>query len=238
MEQKEQIIKNYQRKEIVKTFDKSRGEHSFLKYKHKIESHFLLKALNSFNKSLKILDVACGTGRMLPIVFESKNKIDYTGLDTSKEMVKILKKRAVKINQKPKIVIASALKMPFKDESFDLVYTYHLLWHIPKKDQIKVIKEILRVTKKNGLIIFDVLNANFLWNKIKKILRIKNIPGIYKFTVKEIVDLLNSKKYEIEKLFDVPIKNNLLYKITNIVNLTRKILPINLYHMLFFKIKK
>ncbi|HPH78608.1 MAG TPA: class I SAM-dependent methyltransferase [bacterium] len=53
----------------------------------------------------------------------------------------------IKTNGK-KIVDADAANLPFDDESFDFVYCSHLLEHVT--DPIKVVEEILRVTKKDG----------------------------------------------------------------------------------------
>lgn len=167
-EQKKEIIGLYRKKDIAKTFDESRSKYAYQLYKHKIESSFLKKSINSIKKSkIKILDVACGTGRMLPEVFNTGKKIEYHGLDTSKQMLEELKKKAKKIRKlkEIKIHLSDAAKMPFKNNEFDLVYTYHLLWHIEREDQKKVIKEMIRITKPKGLIIFDVLNNNFIWEK-------------------------------------------------------------------------
>jgi ubiquinone/menaquinone biosynthesis C-methylase UbiE len=45
---------------------------------------------------------------------------------------------------------ADAKQLPFPDESFDLVFSAHLLGHIPLTEKQKVIQEIFRVTKHNG----------------------------------------------------------------------------------------
>tara|TARA_Y100000034_G_C6874879_1_gene399930 strand:+ start:74 stop:799 length:726 start_codon:yes stop_codon:yes gene_type:complete len=236
-----EIIKIYQKKDIAKTFDNKRNIYSFQKYKHKIESNFLKKAiLGISSKNIKILDIACGTGRMLPEVFSVRKDIEYFGVDSSKEMTNLLKEKAKKINieKRVKIKIADASKLPFKDNEFDLVYTYHLLWHIPKENQEKIIKEMFRVTKKNGIIIFDVLNKNFIYEKIKKFLKIKKTEGIHKLSISDIKKIIGDKNHKIEKLSDFPIKNSFLYSIFNLKNKFRKILPKNLFHMIFFKIKK
>jgi ubiquinone/menaquinone biosynthesis C-methylase UbiE len=45
---------------------------------------------------------------------------------------------------------ADARQIPFPDESFDLVFSSHLLGHIPLEQKQDVIKEIYRVTKAGG----------------------------------------------------------------------------------------
>lgn len=241
MPQKQEIINIYKRKDIAKTFDEDRKEYYFQKYKHHIESDFLKKAIsNVSSKNVKILDIACGTGRMIPEIFNANKNIEYVGLDTSKEMFNELKKKEdyLKNKKRIKLVLSDAGKLSFKNNSFDIVYTYHLLWHIPKEDQGRVIKEMFRVCKKNGFVIFDILNKGFIYEKIKKFLKIKKTKGIHKLSISEVKKIIGGKKYKIEKLSDFPIKNSFLYSMPNLENKFRKILPTNLFHMIYFKIKK
>lgn len=65
---------------------------------------------------------------------------------------------------------ADAQFMPFPDNSFDLVFSSHLLGHIPLELKQEVIKEIYRVTKPGG---FSLHSAeceadNFIYSKAKK----------------------------------------------------------------------
>lgn len=240
--QKEKIIQTYQKKEIVSTFDKEREEFAYQKYKHKIESDFLINALNEIDvkDKIKTLDVACGTGRMLSPVFSQDKNIEYTGLDTSKEMTSILLKKAKErgIDKRIKLKIGDATKMPFKDNTFDLVFSYHLLWHLPKEEQEKIIKEMLRVAKTGGIVIFDILNENFIWEKIKDLVGMKKTDGLSKLNPSEIKQLLGNKKITLEKLNDAHLNNNFFYGIFNIVNMLRSMLPTNFFHMIYFKVKK
>src|SRR3989344_1294041 len=171
--QKQKIIDIYMRNKVVDVFDKERKEFYYQRYKHKVEANFLKKAINSLNwGNIKVLDVACGTGRMLPEIFSVKKNIKYTCLDSSEEMVKCLIEKAKKlgIEKSIKIKIGDATKIPFKDNKFDIVFSYHLLWHLPLENQKKIVKEMVRVCKNGGTVIFDIVNNKFLWGKIKELL--------------------------------------------------------------------
>lgn len=242
MEQKQKIIKIYKQKKNINDFDKNRSKYAYQRYKNKIEANFLKKAISGISsKNVKILDIACGTGRMLQVVFNTNKKIDYTGLDTSNEMFKELKKKEIFRKNKKDIslVISDATKIPFKNNFFDIVYTYHLLWHIPRKDQEKIIKEMLRITKKEGIIIFDILNKNFIWEKSKKYFGKKKSEGLYKQKIPEVKKILgNVDDIEIEKLSDAIIKNDTFYNFFNLINKLRIFLPSSFFHMIYFKMKK
>jgi len=239
--QKQKIIEAYRDKETTETFDKDRGEYAYQKYKHKIEANFLKKTIKSTEKNkIKILDVACGTGRMLPEVFSSVKKIEYFGLDTSREMLKILLEKSKKMNLKNKIKIGDASKIPFKDNEFDVVFSYHLLWHLPEDEQKRIIKEMLRVCKKEGFVIFDILNRNFILEKFKAVIGKEKREGIYKLSINNTKKILGiaDNRIDIEKILDAPIKNSLIYRLFNIINNLRKILPQSLYHMIYLRVKK
>jgi len=241
MNQKQNIIKIYQEKDIIDIFDKERNKYLFQKDKHKIESNFLKKAINSLKKNkIKVLDVACGTGRMLQETFSIKKDIEYYGIDTSKEIIKHLKEKAKKlgVEKNIKIKIGDAEKMPFKDESFDIVYSFHLLWHLEKEGQEKIIKEMLRVCKKEGLVVFDILNKHFIWERIKHLFGKRKTEGIYKLSLNEIKRIVDKKNLKIDKLSDFPVKNPKLYFILNSVNIFKKILPNSFFHMNYIKIIK
>ena len=232
--QKTIIEKTYKDKSIVETFDYEREKYFYQRDKHKIESNFLINTLNLFNKPIKVLDVACGTGRMLNEVFKSKNNIDYYGLDTSKEMISKLKN---KTKEKIHLNIADASKLPYKDNTFDVTYTFHLLWHLPKETQEEIVKDMFRVTKNNGYVIIDYINKDFIFEKFKKLFGLKT-AGIYKLSKKELEFIIKSNKYSLEKLLDIPLFNSFLYFPFHLFNLCRKILPSFLFHMCFVRIKK
>mgnify|MGYP000058194419 CR=1 FL=1 len=240
MNQKKNVAETYQEEDIASSFDKGRKEYSYQKYKHRIESDFLKKGLSSFRKKsdFKILDVACGTGRMLKTIATSTPHAKYIGLDTSKKMTQILKGKSEKLNFKIDLKIGDAAKLPFEDNFFDISFTYHLTWHLPQNLQKEIIKELTRVTKKDGYIIFDFLNENFLWEKIKKFVGRKPTEGIYKLDVSEVKKLFLNKHIIVEKLSDFPIKNSFLYSIANLINVFRRILPLPFFHMIYFKVKK
>lgn len=238
MKNKKEVVEEYRKQEIADNFDKERDAFEYMRYKHKIESSIIADAIKESKKNkLKVLDVACGTGRMLGTVFSDNRYIEYFGLDSSEAMLKHLKEKAKNLGREVNLIVSYADDMPFEDESFDVVFSYHLLWHLQKEEQEKIILDMLRVTKKGGVVIFDILNKNFIWEKLKTVFGIKKTEGIHKLKISE-ARKITKKDLQIEKLFDIPIKNNLLYNVFNLINHLRRIIPTYFFHMLFIKIKK
>ena len=241
MNQKKKIKEIYKKVETVDDFDNERERYLYQKYKHMIESGFLKKnMLKISKKEINVLDVACGTGRMLPEIFSLNKKINYTGVDSSTKMTGVLirKAKVLKVNKNVRVINSDASKMPFKGNSFDLVFSYHLLWHLPKKDQKKVIKEMARVTKPNGIFIFDFLNRDFYWNSLKRYVKINETDGIYKLGRNEAIEIANGEVLGIERICDAQIKNPVLYSIFNLVNRLRFFLPWKMFHMAYLSSRK
>jgi len=219
--QKKAIIEAYEDKKTVETFDFERSLYAYQRFKHKKESQVLKNAIKSINEDkVKVLDVACGTGRMIPPAHSCGKLVDYYGIDTSQTMLDSINEW---FHTPSKIIKGDATKLPFEDNSFDVVFTFHLLWHLPPEVQAEVLDEMERVCKPGGVIVFDVINDNFWFGK--------KTEGIYKWKHWKFMWGRNSK---IDKLNDFPVKSSLLYGLLNIVNYIEKVLPANLFHMLYF----
>lgn len=97
-----------------------------------------------------VLDAGCGTGRLIKILFEKGAFV--TGLDIAPEMLKVARKKF----KKAEFVEGSVEKMPFEDESFDMVTAGFVIVHL--KDLRKFFDEVYRVLKPGG--VFVLTNVN------------------------------------------------------------------------------
>lgn len=98
-----------------------------------------------------ILDIACGTGRFSDHI--SKKGFNVIGIDYSGEM---LRQAVKKKNKNLNFIRGNAFNLPFKDSSFDSVIAMHFVYHY--SDINGILKEMHRVVKKGGVIIFDTNN--------------------------------------------------------------------------------
>jgi len=111
----------------------------------------ILKQVESLlHKDQRILDVGCGYGRIaLPLL---KKGHDIYGVDLSKKYITELKRSLSSTSLKSKFRVADMCDLPFGDASFDVVLC---LWSVIdellfRKDQVKAVKEMLRVLRKGG----------------------------------------------------------------------------------------
>ncbi|MBD3259936.1 methyltransferase domain-containing protein [Candidatus Woesearchaeota archaeon] len=123
----------------------------------------VLKLLGNI-KNKKILDLACGNGYFS--ITLAKKKAIVTGVDYSKELIKIAESKKQKLNVKFLVRDSSNLKS-IKKHSFDFIVSNMAFHDIKNID--KTIKECARVIKKNGKLIFSIPHPAFFLSKRRKI---------------------------------------------------------------------
>ena len=117
--------------------------------------------------SVHCLEAGCGTGRFS--LFFAEHGASVTALDYSQAMLSQTAKKVKKLNLKKfNLVLGDINHLPFKDASFDLVFSYGVLRHF--SDPNRAIAEMCRVLKPGGRLVFDFLNTDFLkmsrWRQI------------------------------------------------------------------------
>jgi ubiquinone/menaquinone biosynthesis C-methylase UbiE len=101
------------------------------------------------SKSLKLLDVACGTGTYLEIA--RKFGANAVGCDISENMVRICKNKGIN-----NVFVNDYHTLPFKDGTFDLILCINAIHY---SDNPKVaMNEIRRVLSKDGTVLFTYFN--------------------------------------------------------------------------------
>lgn len=103
-----------------------------------------IKILATNQKLTKILDIGCGTGRL--VKFLNQKGFIAQGCDSAPEAVK-----AAQINNNTSTIRkTSATSLPYKIESFDLVTSISTIEHLTKKDSREFLKEVKKVLKPGG----------------------------------------------------------------------------------------
>jgi ubiquinone/menaquinone biosynthesis C-methylase UbiE len=90
-----------------------------------------------------LLEIGAGAGK--DSLFFQDNDMDVTCIDLSPEMVKLCKQKGLSVQ------VMDMADLKFPEKSFDAVYTFNSLLHIPKTDLPLVLKNIQMVLKPNGL---------------------------------------------------------------------------------------
>jgi ubiquinone/menaquinone biosynthesis C-methylase UbiE len=117
--------------------------------------------VGQFNiNDLRVLDVGCGIGGPSRMLADDYNCI-VSGIDMSHEFIRTAQKltELIKLNGTTEFVQGDALDLPYRDASFDVVWTQHVQMNIENKK--KFYSEISRVLKNGGsLIYYDIFKKN------------------------------------------------------------------------------
>ena len=149
-------------------------------------------------KNIKILDAGCGEGQLLLKIF-NKGYNDIYGTDVTPVALESAKKRI----PKTKFSLQDLKSLNFSDEYFDVVICTEVIEHI--RDYNKVISELKRVLKKNGLLIITFPNEPLC--VIMRIIFLRRpIPKdhISFFSVKKMKKLVGLK---VKKKINLPYEN-------------------------------
>ncbi|MFC1739681.1 class I SAM-dependent methyltransferase [Planctomycetota bacterium] len=99
----------------------------------------------------RVLDAGCGTGIYSEFYLQKGMKV--FGIDFSEEAIAKIKE----VNMPGHYQVSSLSKIPFDSSFFDLTHCFSVLYHIVDDSEWqKALKELCRVTRKNGLLLLRI----------------------------------------------------------------------------------
>ena len=121
--------------------ERGRGYHALV---DELETDIVLP----FCRDADVLELGCGTG----LILERVAKVAKTarGIDLSPGMLEKATARGLDVS------LASVTELPFADASFDLVYSFKVLAHVP--DIGRALAEAARVTRPGGHLVLEFYN--------------------------------------------------------------------------------
>ena len=105
-------------------------------------------------RKVKLLDIACGTGRFLSFVKDNYPRLQVAGLDLSADYLSEAEKLLEPWGGAD-LFRANAESIPLPDESQDIVTCIFLFHELPPPVRRTVAREIARVLKPGGTLIFE-----------------------------------------------------------------------------------
>ena len=161
---KKDIINDMYNLSFMDTFHNYPAINSIWRYQHRQRASFIKKQIDKYSSKSKILlDAGCGKG---PYTYLSANKFgtiysfDYSKTEVESAKQNILKN--IKHNQNIIFKQVNLTHIPLKKEVVDIIILSETLEHIPNYK--KALKEIHRVLKRDGIVIFSMPNAlSFYW---------------------------------------------------------------------------
>lgn len=147
-------------------------------------------------KVKKILEVGCGTGRL--VKFLSDKGYEVKGCDKSPKAVRFAKK----INKNINIIKASATSLPFPDKSFDMLISISMIEHLTKGESVRFLLQAKKVLKPKGYIFLITPNFDSPMRYLfgKKWFGYSDPTHLTFFTPKSLSNLLKANGFENIKL--------------------------------------
>jgi ubiquinone/menaquinone biosynthesis C-methylase UbiE len=109
---------------------------------------------DTFAQPVKLLDVACGTGRTLRLLRGAFPEMSLLGLDLSTAYLRKANQLLTQMpGALPQLVQANAEAMPYHNEVFQLISSVFLFHELPAQARQNVIQECFRVLQPGGAIV-------------------------------------------------------------------------------------
>jgi len=165
-------------------------------YYASVSHRIIIERIKKAGKGLKILDVGCGEGLLGSFLVKDN---EVFGVDIHENKIKNCSNKGIKA----KLVEEDSF-LPYADNIFDVVTCCEVLEHL--KDPFKMVSEIYRVLKKNGIFLSTVPNMYdlrtrlfFPFGALTKITFGANLGHIRFYSKKTYKKLIEDAGFFIEK---------------------------------------
>lgn len=103
---------------------------------------------------LRLLDVACGTGRTLRQLATAHPTMRFHGVDLSPYYVQAARRLLADVGEVT-LAVENAEALPYADDTFDVVTSVYLFHELPRNARRRVVAELARVLRPGGLLVIE-----------------------------------------------------------------------------------
>jgi ubiquinone/menaquinone biosynthesis C-methylase UbiE len=104
--------------------------------------------------AVRLLDVACGTGRTLHQLARALPGVRLWGVDLSPAYVRAARRRLAHVDELT-LAVENAEALPFADGAFDVATSVYLFHELPRNARRNVVRELYRVVRAGGLVVIE-----------------------------------------------------------------------------------
>lgn len=160
------------------------GEEIFQQYAQYLKVRTLRRRLRAEDRAL---DVGCGNGLYMRVSADRCREI--VGVDITPSWIAAARVAFARLGiSNCRLSEASAMALPFPDETFDLTYSFSTLLLVP--DIRGAVSEMARVLRPGGIAVFDVSNtAGPVHRHWSEWYKTRGHPGLRGFTWTELRDV-------------------------------------------------
>jgi ubiquinone/menaquinone biosynthesis C-methylase UbiE len=113
-----------------------------------------VRAQSTPPEHMRLLDVACGTGRTLRQLATTHPALRYHGVDLSPFYVRRARQNLADVAELS-LAVENAEALPYADGTFDVVTSVYLFHELPRNARRGVIAEMARVVRPGGLVVIE-----------------------------------------------------------------------------------
>jgi SAM-dependent methyltransferase len=152
-----------------KTYDRSWLQWMIFHPSHEL----LLSQLRASDE--RLLDVGCGTSQFLSRAVQAHPGLSAVGLDLSAKMLDQGRERVAQAGQQVVVVRGDSERLPFADNTFDVVTCCHSFHHYPR--QAAAVVEMYRVLRPEGRLLLIDGDRDRLWGWLVFDVAVTTIEG-------------------------------------------------------------
>ena len=139
----------------------------------------------------RVLDVGCGAGTDL--IRFARGGATVTGVDVSASAIALARENFAQHGLEADLREADGERLPFPDETFDLVYAHGVVQYTPNDRAL--VEECRRVLRPGGEAVFQVYNRISWLNALSKLMKValehEDAPVLKKYSASEFRALLS-----------------------------------------------
>jgi len=130
------------------------------------EDHIIkeLESLEQPDSKFSLLDVGCGTGKLIVRLRKKFPHASFQGMDIAPGMISVAKQKTAGMENIEFRVADASERFPYPDKSFHYVTCSHSFHHYP--NQGRTVREFHRVLKPGGKLLLVDSDINCLWGKV------------------------------------------------------------------------
>lgn len=144
-------------------------------------------------KRYSYLEVGSGLGRFAKIIRDNYQNIDVTCLEINPELSKITLDYGINTINK------NFMENQFPDNQFDIVHCSHIIEHFIYPEIIRVLDELLRITKKEG---FCIIRSPLMYPGFYD-----DIDHVRPYPPSSIINYFNLKEQQIKGSYNIEVIN-------------------------------
>ena len=167
------IKKGWQDDDTAVSYDDLRFTTLIGKISDALDKVAIKKGLARISTDGMILDLPCGTGRIMEYLYRVGYK-NIIGADISEQMINVAKNK-IQGKDQVSFIRTEADRTEDPDGTFDAVSSIRFMGHIPREHRVKILREFNRICK--GLIIVEYSVRNPFARRIKSLLRVLTVRG-------------------------------------------------------------